>query len=80
VNREGAEIGSNLDTATIYGGGGYIFHGILKDSIPGDSELENGVLRDLYLPPEAEYLNAAYMQELVAQQTILKPGMWERKR
>ncbi len=44
------------------------------------SELENGVLRDLYLPPEAEYLNAAYMQELVAQQTILKPGMWERKR
>jgi hypothetical protein len=80
VNKEGAEIGSNLDTATIYGGGGYIFYSPLKDGIPDESELENGVLRDLYLPPEAEYLNAAYMQELVAQQTHLKPGMWERKR
>jgi hypothetical protein len=80
LNKEGAEIGSNLDTATIYGGGGYLFHGPLRDGIPGDSELENGVLRDLYLPPEAEYLNAAYMQELLAQQTVLKPGMWERKR
>jgi hypothetical protein len=38
------------------------------------------VLRDLYLPDEAEYLNAAYMQELVGQQTILKPTMWERRR
>ncbi len=80
LNREGAEIGSNLDTATIYGGGGYIFYGPLRDGIPGDSELENGVLHDLYLPPEAEYLNAAYMQELVGQQTILKPTMWERRR
>jgi hypothetical protein len=80
LNKEGAEIGSNLDTATIYGGGGYIFHAPLRDGMPGDSELENGVLRDLYLPPEAEYLNAAYMQELVAQQTAIRPGMWERKR
>lgn len=80
LNREGAEIGSNLDTATIYGGGGYIFYGPLKDGIPGDSELESGVLHDLHLPDEAEYLNAAYMQELVGQQTILKPTMWERRR
>jgi hypothetical protein len=80
VNKEGAEIGSNLDTATIYGGGGYLFHAPLRDGMPGESELENGVLRDLYLPLEAEYLNAAYMQELVAQQTVLKPGMWDRKR
>ncbi|MGH2496514.1 MAG: ParM/StbA family protein [Ktedonobacteraceae bacterium] len=80
INKEGAEIGSNLDTATIYGGGGYLFYGPLKDGVAGDNELENGVLHDLYLPPEAEYLNAAYMQELVAQQTVLKPGMWERKR
>jgi len=80
LNKEGAEIGSNLDTATIYGGGGYLFHGPLRDGIPGDSELENGVLHDLYLPPEAEYLNAAYMQELVAQQTVLRPNIWERKR
>jgi hypothetical protein len=80
LNKEGAEIGSNLDTATIYGGGSYIFWSPLKDGISGDSELENGVLHDLYLPPDAEYLNAAYMQELVAQQTQLKPDMWERKR
>ena len=80
LNKEGAEIGSNLDTATIYGGGGYLFYEPLKNGIPGDSELENGVLRDLYLPDEAEYLNAAYMQELVGQQTILRPTMWERRR
>jgi hypothetical protein len=80
LNKEGAEIGSHLDTATIYGGGGYLFYGPLKDGISGDSELENGVLHELYLPPEAEYLNAAYMQELVAQQTVLRPGMWERRR
>jgi hypothetical protein len=80
LNKEGAEIGSNLDTATIYGGGGYIFYEPLKYGIPGDSELENGVLHDLYLPQEAEYLNAAYMHELVAQQTVLKPTMWERRR
>ncbi len=65
LNKEGAEVGSNLDTATIYGGGGYLFYGPLKNGIPGDSELGDGVLRDLYLPEEAEYLNAAYMQELV---------------
>jgi len=80
LNQEGAEIGSNLDTATIYGGGGYLFIDPLRDGIPGDQELENGVLKELYLPPEAEYLNAAYMQELIAQQTLLKPTMWERKR
>jgi len=80
LNKGGAEIGSNLDTATIYGGGGYIFYTPLRDGISGDSELENGVLHDLYLPPEAEYVNAAYMQELVAQQTVIRPGMWERKR
>jgi len=80
LNKEGAEIGSNLDTATIYGGGGYLFYGPLKNGILGDHELENGVLHDLYLPDEAEYLNAAYMQELVGQQTILKPTMWERRR
>lgn len=80
LNKEGAEIGSNLDTATIYGGGGYLFYEPLKNGIPGDSELENGVLRDLYLPDEAEYLNAAYMQELVGQQTVLRPTMWERRR
>lgn len=80
LNKEGAEIGSNLDTATIYGGGGYIFYGPLKDGIVGDPELENGVLKDLYLPPEAEYLNASYMQEMIAQQTQLRPAMWERKR
>jgi hypothetical protein len=80
INKEGAEIGSNLDTATIYGGGGYLFYGPLKNGIPGDSELGNGVLHDLYLPEEAEYLNAAYMQELVGQQTILKPTIWERRR
>jgi hypothetical protein len=80
LNQEGAEIGSNLDTATIYGGGGYLFVDPLRDGIPGDPELEHGVLHDLYLPPEAEYLNAAYMQELIAQQSQLKPTMWERKR
>jgi hypothetical protein len=80
LNQEGGEIGGNLDTATIYGGGGYIFYKSLKDGIPGDPELENGVLRDLYLPLEAEYLNASYMQEAVAQYTQLKPSMWERKR
>jgi len=80
LNKEGAEIGANLDTATIYGGGGYLFYPFLKDGLAGDSELENGVLRDLYLPPEAEYLNAAYMQELIQQQTQLKPSVWERKR
>ena len=80
LNKEGAEIGSNLDSATIYGGGSYIFYTPLKDGVPGDSELENGVLHDLYLPSEAEYLNAAYMQELIAQQTLLKPAMWDRKR
>jgi hypothetical protein len=80
LNKEGAEIGSNLDTATVYGGGGYIFHNPLKDGIPSDPELENGVLHDLYLPAEAEYLNARYMQELVAQQTQVRPTMWERKR
>ena len=80
LNKEGAEIGSNLDSATIYGGGSYIFYGPLKNGIPGDNELENGVLHDLYLPPEAEFLNAAYMQELITQQTQLKPSIWERKR
>jgi len=80
LNKEGAEIGSNLDSATIYGGGSYIFYGPLKDGIAGDPELENGVLHDLYLPPEAEYLNAAYMQEMIAQQTHLRPNMWDRKR
>lgn len=80
LNREGAEIGSNLDTATIYGGGGYLFVGPLRDGVPSDSVLENGVLRDLYLPPEPEYLNAAYMQEMIAQQTQLRPPMWERRR
>ena len=80
LNKEGAEIGSNLDSATIYGGGSYIFYPPLKDGIPGDTELENGVLHDLYLPAEAEYLNAAYMQELIVQQTQLKPSIWERKR
>ncbi len=80
VNREGAEIGSSLDTATIYGGGGYLFHGPLKDGVPGDKVLENGVLKDLFLPPEAEYLNASYMQEAIAAQTQRRPNMWERKR
>jgi hypothetical protein len=80
LNKEGAEIGSNLDTATIYGGGAYLFHGPLKDGIPDDPELENGVLRDLFLPSEPEYLNASYMHELVAQQSQLRPDMWTRKR
>jgi hypothetical protein len=80
LNKECAEVGSHLDTATIYGGGGYLFYGPLKNGIPGDSELESGVLHDLYLPDEAEYLNAVYMQELVGQQTILRPTMWERRR
>jgi hypothetical protein len=80
LNQEGGEIGSNLDTATIYGGGGYLFIDPLKEGVPGDKELENGVLKDLYLPSDAEYLNAAYMQELIALQTQLKPTMWERKR
>ena len=61
-------------------GGRFDWASFFRDGIPGDSELENGVLHDLYLPPEAEYLNAAYMQELVGQQTILKPTMWERRR
>lgn len=80
LNKEGGEIGGNLDAATIYGGGGYIFYKPLKDGIPNDPELENGVLHDLYLPADAEFINAAYMQELIAQQTQLKPNMWERKR
>ena len=80
LNQEGAEIGSNLECAIIYGGGSYIFHPLLKDGIPGDTELENGLLPDLYLPPEPEYLNALYMQEFVALQTQRKPGMWERTR
>lgn len=80
LNKEGAEIGSNLDTATIYGGGGYIFYSPLKDGVPGDAELENGILRDLYLPPEAEYLNAAYMQEMVSRQDKIRPSVWDRKR
>ena len=80
LNQEGAEVGANLETATIYGGGGYLFYEPLKNGIPGDTDLQNGILKDLYLPPEAEYLNAAYMQELVAQHTQLRPAMWERKR
>jgi hypothetical protein len=80
LNKEGAEIGSNLDTATIYGGGGYIFYSPLKDGVPGDPELESGILRDLFLPSEAEYLNASYMQEMVARQDKIKPSVWDRKR
>lgn len=84
LNKEGAEVGSNLDMAIIYGGGGYIFHGPLKDGIPGDSELERGVLRELVLPPEAEFLNASYMHQAVATQTqvAISRGikLWERKR
>lgn len=80
LNREGAEIGSNLDTATVYGGGAYIFHAPLKDGIPDDPELENGVLKDLYLPGEPEYLNASYMHELIQQMTQRKPDIWDRKR
>ncbi|MBA2397044.1 MAG: hypothetical protein H0V70_30350 [Ktedonobacteraceae bacterium] len=83
LNKEGSEIGSNLDTATIYGGGGYLFYSPLRDGITGDPELENGVL-DLYLPPEAEYLNASYMLEAVATQTKIAMdrniNLWERKR
>lgn len=84
LNKEGTEIGSNLDSATVYGGGGYVFCSPLKDGIPGDPELENGVLRDLYLPAEAEYLNAMYMQEAVATQTKAAQDrgmdLWGRKR
>lgn len=80
LNKEGAEIGSNLDTATVYGGGAYIFHGPLKDGITDDPELENGVLKDLYLPSEPEYLNASYMYELVAQLSQMRPEIWARKR
>jgi hypothetical protein len=80
LNKEGAEIGSNLDTATIYGGGGYIFYSPLKDGVPGDPELGNGILRDLFLPPEPEFLNASYMQEMVTRQDKIKPSVWDRKR
>jgi hypothetical protein len=80
LNKEGAEVGRNLDSATIYGGGGYLFHRPLRDGIPGDSELGTGILKDLYLPADAEYLNAAYMQEMIQQQTQLKPTRWERVR
>lgn len=80
LNKEGADVGSNLETVTIYGGGSYLFHGPLSQGIEGDAELADGVLRDLYLPEDAEYLNAAYLQELVGQLGQLKPDIWERVR
>jgi len=84
LNKEGAEIGSDLDTSTCYGGGAYLIHGPLCYGIPNDSELENGVLHDLYLPSDAEYINAAYLQEAVAAQTLSAQqrgiDIWERKR
>src|SRR5690348_13796403 len=78
LNKEGAEVGSNLENAIIYGGGSYLFHGPLSQGIEGDPEMADGVLRDLYLPVDPEYINAAYLQELVAQLSQLKPDIWER--
>ena len=69
LNQEGAIIGSNLETCTIYGGGGIIFYELLRDAL----------LPDLYLPADAEYLNADYAFRLIDQHTQLDPHKWDRK-
>ena len=80
LNQEGADVGANLETVSIYGGSSHLLYDLLKNGVPGDPDLEGGVLPDLFLPFEPEYLNALYLLELVAQQTQNNAARWERKR
>lgn len=70
ISKDGAVAGGDIDTATIYGGGAYLFY----------EDLKRELLPDLYKPNEAEYLNAHYALETVQLHTELDPARWNRKR
>ena len=67
ISKDGAVAGASLDSATIYGGGAYLFY----------SGLQEGLLPSLFMPPSAEYLNAYYAYETVQQ---ADPAKWNKKR
>lgn len=67
VSKDGAVAGASLDSATIYGGGAYLFY----------IGLQENLLPELYMPNAAEYLNAYYAYETVQQ---ADPAKWTKKR